>query len=77
MIINTIPNLEDFFAVIDKCKGQVHAVSPEGDDIVLNSQISRILLSAIPDEKLRNLHLEIKCDDKEDTMRILQYLIRD
>ena len=39
MKINRIKDFESFFKVVDKCKGRVDIVSPEGDNIVLNSQI--------------------------------------
>lgn len=76
MIINKIDNLDDFFTVVDQCTGQVHVVSPEGDDIVLNSKISRIVLALVPKDELRDLQLEIRCENEEDTMRIVNYLMR-
>ena len=39
MKINRIKDFESFFKVVDKCKGRVDIVSPEGDNIVLNSQL--------------------------------------
>ena len=44
MKINRIKNFESFFKVVDKCKGRVDIVSPEGDNIVLNSQLCRFVL---------------------------------
>lgn len=74
MKIHVIENIEDFFRVVDGCSGQVHVVSPEGDDIVLTSKLSRFVLGAIPKEELKNLNLELKCENNEDTLRFISYL---
>lgn len=47
MKINRIKDFEAFFKVVDKCKGRVDIVSPEGDNIVLNSQLCRFVLTAL------------------------------
>ena len=74
MKLFNIKNLEDFFTVVDKCTGQVHVKSPEGDDIVLTSRLARFVLGAIPKEELDNLDLEIHCENNEDTLRFVKYL---
>lgn len=75
MKINVIDDLDQFFKVVDSCTGQVHVVSPEGDDIVLNSKLSRFVLGAIPHEELRDLNLELRCENAEDTMRFIKFLV--
>lgn len=74
MKIHVIEDIEDFFKVVDRCSGQVHVTSPEGDDIVLTSKLSRFVLRAIPKEELKDLDLELHCENNEDTLRFISYL---
>ena len=76
MKIFSIKDIEGFFNVVDKCKGQVHVVSPEGDDIVLTSKLSRVVFAVINEEQINNLKLELKCDDPEDVMLFMEFLAR-
>ena len=75
MKINSIPDLEKFFKIIEQCEGQVHARSPEGDDIVLNSKLSRIMLSAIPKDELSELNLELHCDNPGDVVKFIKFMM--
>ena len=76
MKIFNIKNIEGCFNVVDKCKGQVHVVSPEGDDIVLTSKLSRVVFAVINEEQINNLNLELKCENPEDTMLFMDFLAR-
>jgi len=76
MKIFNINNVDKFFEVVDSCKGQVHVISPEGDDIVLTSKLSRFLFAAMNEEDIDNLDLELRCDDPDDTMKFIDYLVR-
>lgn len=76
MKIYNIKDVEGFFNVVDKCKGQVHVVSPEGDDIVLTSKLSRVVFAVINEEEINNLNLELKCENSEDTMLFMDFLAR-
>lgn len=76
MRIFRIKDVEGFFKVVDKCKGQVHVVSPEGDDIVLTSKLSRIVFASINSDQIEDLNLELRCDDPEDTKLFINYLVR-
>ena len=74
-----VNDVEGFFKTVDKCSGQVHIVSPEGDDIVLNvlnSKLSRILFTVINENEYGNLGLELKCDNPDDTQLFIDYLVR-
>ena len=71
-----INDVEGFFKTVDKCSGQVHVVSPEGDDIVLTSKLSRILFTVLNEDEFGNLNLELKCDNPDDARLFIDYLVR-
>ena len=67
MKINRIKDFESFFKVVDKCKGRVDIVSPEGDNIVLNSQLCRFVLTALVQSGDTLLDtLELHCENPDD-----------
>ena len=75
MKIMNITDYDGLFRVVESCKGQVHIVSNEGDDIVLTSRLSRFLLEALKNNEDGLLNeLEIICDDPEDTIRLIKFL---
>ena len=74
MKIKVIKNVDRFFETVDKCKGQVHVKSSEGDDIVLTSKLSRIIFTIINDDQLDHLNLELVCENPEDTILFIEYL---
>lgn len=76
MKIFNISNVDKFFEVVDSCHGQVHVISPEGDDIVLTSKLSRFLFAALNEAEIDNLDLELKCDNPDDTIKFIEYLVR-
>ena len=42
MKITNIPDINDFFKVVDKCKGRVELTSSEGDRINLKSKLTQL-----------------------------------
>ena len=78
MKINMIKDFNKFFEVVDQCKGKVSVVSPEGDNIVLNSKLCRFVLAALAEKKDAILDdLELKCDNPEDVALFVNFLIND
>ncbi len=76
MKIEYIKDLEEFFKVVDKCKGRVNVVSPEGDCIVLNSKLCRFVLAALVEKNDCILNsLEIQCENKDDTQLFIKYMM--
>lgn len=76
MKINVIKDFNRFFEVVDKCKGKVEVVSPEGDCLCLTSMLCQFLLHSLAEKKDVLLDsLEIKCEDPEDTMLFIKYLM--
>lgn len=78
MKINMIKDFNKFFEVVDQCKGKVSVVSPEGDNIVLNSKLCRFVLAALAEKKDAILDdLELKCDNPEDVALFVNFLINE
>lgn len=77
MKIMNIDNYEGLFEIVRNCKGQVHLISKEGDDIVLTSKLSRFFLEALKnsDNDLID-ELELVCDDPSDTIKFVEFLVR-
>lgn len=76
MKIEYIKDLEEFFKVVDKCKGRVDVVSPEGDCIVLNSKLCRFVLVALVEKQDCILNsLEIRCENPEDVQLFIKYMM--
>lgn len=74
MKIQNIDNVENFFKVIDQCKGVVELVSPEGDRINLKSKLSQYLSMATIFSQGYIKELELVAHDKEDVERLIQYM---
>lgn len=76
MKINMIKDIDAFFKVVDKCKGNVEIVSNEGDRIVLKSKLCRFVLAAMAAKKDETLlDLEVKTEYPEDAVLLLDYMI--
>lgn len=78
MKLTNIENLDGLFKIVNGCKGQVHLISQEGDDIVLTSKLSRFVLESMKNDeengkRLAN-ELEIVCDDPNDTIKFIEFL---
>ena len=73
MKIHNISKLNDFMAVLYKCKGGVWLFTPEGDRYNLKSKFNQYLaLELLLME--RGEFLELECSDKEDEALFLEYL---
>ena len=76
--INRIKDFESFFKVVDKCKGRVDIVSPEGDNIVLNSQLCRFVLTALVQSGDTLLDtLELHCENPDDAALFIKYMMEE
>lgn len=76
MKIYNIPNIDNFFETVNKCKGMVHLISPEGDDIVLTSKLSRFVFATLSQEEINDLNFELVCENNEDTLLFIESLAR-
>lgn len=76
MKINKIKDFDSFFKVVDQCKGRVDVVSPEGDNIVLNSQLCRFVLTALVQSGDTLLDtLELHCENPDDVALFIKYMM--
>lgn len=76
MKINLIKDIDSFFEVVDKCKGEVNVISNEGDKLSLKSKLCRFVLTTMASNKDELLiDLEVKAENSEDTMLLLNYLM--
>ena len=77
MKLKNITDVEEFFEVIDQCKGTVELVSPEGDRINLKSKLSQYLSLAAIFSNGYIKELDVVAHDTEDVERLLQFMISD
>ncbi len=75
MKLYNIKDTEEFFKVIDQCKGTVELVSTQGDRLNLKSQLTKYITvtNLFSDESMIN-ELELVAYDPEDAERLMQYM---
>ncbi len=74
MKIDKIENVQEFFQIIDDCKGRVELLTGEGDRLNLKSKLCQYLSMAQIFSKQDELHLEIVASEGEDLQKICSYL---
>lgn len=74
MKIDKIENVQEFFRIIDECKGRVELLTGEGDRLNLKSKLCQYLSMAQIFSKQDELHLEIVASEEEDLQKICSYL---
>lgn len=77
MKIRNITDIEGFFKAVDSCKGKVELVTGEGDRLNLKSKLSQyVSLANIFSQGSAEIpELEIVAYDKEDMVKLLDYMI--
>ena len=77
MKINNIKNPDEFFAVVDKCQGQVELVTGDGDRLNLKSKLCQFIsLTSIFSSAATIPELEIVAHEPEDMKILLDYLMQ-
>lgn len=76
MKIKNINNPTQFFQVVQKCKGRVELATGEGDRINLKSTICQYILMSKLFSEAKMTDMEILLSEPEDSVLILNYLIR-
>lgn len=75
MRVEKIENMQEFFKMIDGCKGRVELLTDEGDRLNLKSKLCQFMsmsqLFAVKDE----MHLEIVASEEEDLKKICRFFI--
>lgn len=74
MKIDKIDNVQEFFKIIDDCKGRVELLTGEGDRLNLKSKLCQYLSMAQIFSKQDELHLEIVASEEDDLQKICNYL---
>ncbi len=77
MKIRNITDIEGFFKAVDSCNGKVELVTGEGDRLNLKSKLSQyVSLANIFSQGTAEIpELEIVAYDKEDMVKLLDYMI--
>ena len=71
MKITNIKNVDDFFKLVDQCKGTVELVSSEGDRINLKSKLSQYLSMATVFSNGYIKELEVVAHEPEDVKLLM------
>ena len=75
MKIENITNIEEFFKVIDTCKGTVELVTGEGDRLNLKSKLSQYVSLAKIFSNGEIPEMELVAHEKEDVEKLITYMI--
>ncbi|MCI8590957.1 MAG: polya polymerase [Lachnospiraceae bacterium] len=76
MKIENITDIQEFFKVIDSCKGKVELVTGEGDRLNLKSKLSQyVSMASIFQGRDEIPELEIIAYEKEDINKLISFMI--
>ena len=75
MKVQNITDIEAFFKVVDACHGRVELVTGEGDRLNLKSKLSQYVSMANIFSNGEIPELEIIAYEKEDTDRLINFMI--
>ena len=75
MKVTHITDIDEFFKVIDSCKGRVELVTGEGDRLNLKSKLSQYVSMANIFSNGEIPELEVIAYEKEDTDKLIQFMI--
>ena len=75
MKINKITNAQEFFKVVDDCKGRVELLTGEGDRLNLKSKLSQYVSLANIFSAGEIPELEIVAAEKEDIDKLMNFMI--
>lgn len=70
-------DLERFFAVVDKCEGEVKLVVKDQIDMNLKSKLSQYVAIVGLFSRAELPEIEIKCMDKGDVNRLIDFMVAD
>lgn len=76
MKVENITDIQEFFKVIDSCKGKVELVTGEGDRLNLKSKLSQyVSVASIFQGRDEIPELEIIAYEKEDINKLISFMI--
>ena len=77
MKVQNIKNIDKFFKVVDQCKGRVELVTGEGDRLNLKSKLSQYVSMANIFSTGESPELEIVAYEREDSDRLINFMMND
>lgn len=75
MKVSNIKDVDKFFEVVDSCNGKVELVTGEGDRLNLKSKLSQYVSMANIFSNGEIPELEVIAYEKEDTDRLISFMI--
>ena len=75
MKLNPNANIARFLQTVQRCKGDVHYLTSEGDDLNLKSALAQFLFAAVVAGQLKELPGEIRFQNHEDVSVLQRYLL--
>ena len=75
MKVQNITDIEEFFKLVDECKGKVELVTGEGDRLNLKSKLSQYVSMANIFSNGEIPELEVIAYEKEDTDRLIKFML--
>ena len=75
MKVQNITDIYAFFKTVDECKGRVELVTGEGDRLNLKSKLSQYVSMANIFSNGEIPELEVIAYEKEDTDRLIRFMI--
>ena len=77
MKLTHIKNVDEFFKVVDSCKGRVELVTGEGDRLNLKSKLSQyVSLANIFAKDSEIPEMEIVASETEDIDKLMKFMIQ-
>jgi hypothetical protein len=67
-------DVEEFFALVDQCKGSVHLVTETGGRLDLKSKLSQYVSMVEVFGREEGKNLEILIDEEEDSAKLLKFI---
>ena len=76
MKIMNIKNVDEFFKVVEQCKGRVELVTGEGDRLNLKSKLTQyVSLAKIFSDGSNIPEIELVAHEPEDMAKLIQYMM--
>ena len=75
MKLNNVKDTNEFFKVVESCKGTVELITSEGDRLNLKSQLTKYVALAGLFSNVNIPELEIVCHEAEDVKKMFDYMM--
>ena len=75
MKVMNIDNIEEFFKIVDSCKGKVELVTDEGDRLNLKSKLTQFVSLAEVFSGGTIKEMELVAHEPEDVEKLVKYMM--